>query len=89
VRLEGEPVALSAKEFQLVATLASEPERVFTKADLLETVWGFRSQGRTRTGEEMRRWRAGRPERRLGCWVGERFDLMSCRHQDLAAACAS
>jgi DNA-binding response OmpR family regulator len=50
VHLEGKPVALSAKEFQLVATLASEPERVFTKADLLETVWGFRSQGRTRTG---------------------------------------
>ena len=49
VHLEGKPVALSAKEFQLVATLASEPERVFTKADLLETVWGFRSQGRTRT----------------------------------------
>jgi DNA-binding response OmpR family regulator len=49
VHLEGKPVALSAKEFQLVATLASEPERVFTKAELLETVWGFRSQGRTRT----------------------------------------
>jgi DNA-binding response OmpR family regulator len=50
VHLEGQPVALSAKEFQLVATLASEPQRVFTKAELLETVWGFRSQGRTRTG---------------------------------------
>jgi DNA-binding response OmpR family regulator len=49
VHLEGQPVALSAKEFQLVATLASEPERVFTKTELLETVWGFRSQGRTRT----------------------------------------
>jgi DNA-binding response OmpR family regulator len=49
VTLGGVPVGLSAKEFQLLATLASQPERVFTKRELLETVWGFRSQGRTRT----------------------------------------
>jgi len=49
VTLGGMQVGLSAKEFQLLATLATEPERVFTKKELLETVWGFRSQGRTRT----------------------------------------
>jgi DNA-binding response OmpR family regulator len=49
VALGGMQVGLSAKEFQLLATLATEPERVFTKKELLETVWGFRSQGRTRT----------------------------------------
>jgi DNA-binding response OmpR family regulator len=49
VSLGGMQVGLSAKEFQLLATLAAEPERVFTKKELLETVWGFRSQGRTRT----------------------------------------
>ena len=49
VTLAGIPVALSAKEFQLLATLAAEPERVFTKKELLESVWGFRSEGRTRT----------------------------------------
>lgn len=49
VTLGGMQVGLSAKEFQLLATLAAEPERVFTKKELLETVWGFRSQGRTRT----------------------------------------
>jgi DNA-binding response OmpR family regulator len=49
VTVGGIRLELSAKEYQLLTTLASEPERVFTKKDLLETVWGFRSQGRTRT----------------------------------------
>ncbi|HEY2868799.1 MAG TPA: response regulator transcription factor [Gaiellales bacterium] len=49
VTVGGIKVDLSAKEYQLLTTLASEPGRVFTKAELLETVWGFRSQGRTRT----------------------------------------
>jgi DNA-binding response OmpR family regulator len=49
VTVAGMAVSLSAKEFQLLATLAAEPDRVFTKKELLETVWGFRSQGRTRT----------------------------------------
>ena len=49
VTVGGIRLDLSAKEFQLLTTLASEPERVFTKRELLETVWGFRSQGRTRT----------------------------------------
>ena len=49
VTVGGMTVDLSAKEYALLATLAADPERVFTKRDLLETVWGFRSQGRTRT----------------------------------------
>jgi DNA-binding response OmpR family regulator len=44
-------VILSAKEFELVAKLASEPHRVFTKEQLLREVWGYRSLGRTRTLE--------------------------------------
>lgn len=44
-------VELSAKEFELVATLASDPYRVHTKADLLRDVWGFKALGRTRTLE--------------------------------------
>src|SRR6187431_1823989 len=44
-------VVLSAKEFELVAKLASEPNRVFTKEDLLREVWGYRALGRTRTLE--------------------------------------
>lgn len=49
VRVGGEPVALSAKEFMLLAALAREPRRVFRKQELLESVWGFRSAGSTRT----------------------------------------
>ncbi len=49
VRVRGEPVALSAKEYELLLALAAEPERVFRKEELLRDVWGFRSLGRTRT----------------------------------------
>jgi DNA-binding response OmpR family regulator len=49
VRLRGAPIALSQKEFALVRTLASEPTRVFTKDELLRTIWGFRTLGSTRT----------------------------------------
>jgi DNA-binding response OmpR family regulator len=49
VRVAGEPVCLSAKEYELLVALAAEPERVFKKDELLRDVWGFRSLGRTRT----------------------------------------
>jgi DNA-binding response OmpR family regulator len=49
VRLHGERVDLSQKEFALLRTLASEPTKVFGKEELLRTIWGFRSMGTTRT----------------------------------------
>src|SRR5687767_7660850 len=49
VRVAGGPVALSAKEYELLVALAVEPERVFRKDELLRDVWGFRSLGKTRT----------------------------------------
>jgi DNA-binding response OmpR family regulator len=49
VTVAGERVDLSSKEYELLVTLASEPERVFAKDELLRDVWGFRSAGRTRT----------------------------------------
>ena len=49
VRLHGERIALSQKEFALLRTLVSEPTRVFTKDELLRTIWGYRSRGSTRT----------------------------------------
>ena len=51
VRIRDVSVDLSAKEFELVAKLASEPYRVFTKEELLREVWGYRALGRTRTLE--------------------------------------
>jgi len=49
VLLHDERVELSQKEFALVRILASDPTRVFTKEELLRSVWGFRSLGTTRT----------------------------------------
>jgi DNA-binding response OmpR family regulator len=51
VHVRDTPVFLSAKEFELVAKLASQPHRVWTKEELLRDVWGFRALGRTRTLE--------------------------------------
>jgi DNA-binding response OmpR family regulator len=42
-------VALSNKEFGLLRVLAGDPSRVFSKRELLEAVWGYRSPARTRT----------------------------------------
>ncbi len=36
----GEPVTLTAREFALLLTLARHPGRVFTRAQLLDQVWG-------------------------------------------------
>jgi DNA-binding response OmpR family regulator len=42
-------VELSNKEFSLLRVLASDPQRVFSKTELLADVWGYRTPGRTRT----------------------------------------
>ncbi len=49
VRLHGDRVALSQKEFALLRTLVSDPTRVFTKDELLRSIWGYRARGSTRT----------------------------------------
>jgi two-component system alkaline phosphatase synthesis response regulator PhoP len=40
VRMNGRPVELTPKEFELLATLAGAPGRVFARGDLLDLVWG-------------------------------------------------
>jgi DNA-binding response OmpR family regulator len=62
-------VTLSAKEFELLAWLAAEPYRVFTKEELLREVWGFRALGRTRTLES----HASRLRRKLNLSGSERY----------------
>lgn len=49
VKVGEREVDLANKEFALLAALAAEPQRVFTKEELLRDVWGFQSMGRTRT----------------------------------------
>lgn len=79
VRVAGQRVHLSNKEFVLLRTLASDPTRVFTKQELLRDVWGFRSLGKTRTldahASRLRRKLAGDTGRYvINCWgVGYRL----------------
>jgi DNA-binding response OmpR family regulator len=49
VVLEGRRLDLCRMEFELLAHLAVEPARVFTRDEILRTVWGYRSAGSTRT----------------------------------------
>ena len=68
VRLRGERVFLSQKEFALLRTLVAEPTRVFTKEELLRSIWGYRAMGSTRTLDS----HACRLRRKLGVH-GERY----------------
>lgn len=49
VRLQGTPVTLSLKEYELLYLLASHPNRVYTREQLLEQIWGYAYSGETRT----------------------------------------
>jgi DNA-binding response OmpR family regulator len=49
VRVVGRPVQLAQKEYELLLRLARAPRRVFTKAELLQEVWGYGAGARTRT----------------------------------------
>ena len=49
VTVGGRQVALSKKEFALLRTLAINPTRVFTKEELLDAVWAYKGNSKTRT----------------------------------------
>jgi len=49
VIIEGQQVTLTVKEFDLLVTLASAPDRVFTREALLNQVWGYTYLGDGRT----------------------------------------
>lgn len=49
VYMDGKPVFLSLKEFELLYLLASHRNRVFTREQLLELIWGYEYSGETRT----------------------------------------
>ena len=48
VRREGEPIALTPLEFDLLVALARKPWQVFTREVLLQEVWGYRHAADTR-----------------------------------------
>ncbi len=49
VTLNGRPIELTAKEFDLLKLLLGHPNRVFTRDFLLEHIWGYDYFGSTRT----------------------------------------
>ncbi len=59
VRLRGQPLDLTFKEFELLKALANAPGRVFTRELLLQDVWGYDYFGGSRTVDvHVRRLRA-------------------------------
>ena len=59
VRLRGQPLDLTYKEFELLKALANSPNRVFTRELLLQEVWGYDYFGGSRTVDvHVRRLRA-------------------------------
>ena len=58
-RLRGRALDLTYKEFELLKFLAQHPGRVFSRAQLLQEVWGYDYYGGTRTVDvHVRRLRA-------------------------------
>ncbi|MDQ4037775.1 MAG: winged helix-turn-helix domain-containing protein, partial [Actinomycetota bacterium] len=58
-KLRGRPLDLTYKEFELLKYLAAHPGRVFSRAQLLQEVWGYDYFGGTRTVDvHVRRLRA-------------------------------
>jgi len=56
VSVRGKPVELSPKEFKILAMLMSSPNKVFSREDLLEQVWGLDFYGDTKTVDVHIRW---------------------------------
>ncbi|BDZ42559.1 transcriptional regulatory protein GlnR [Paraoerskovia sediminicola] len=96
-RLKGRPIDLTYKEFELLKYLVQHPGRVFTRAQLLQEVWGYDYYGGTRTVDvHVRRLRAKlgpENEQLIGTVrnVGYRFDPPKSRPsaEDAAAGFAS
>lgn len=79
-RLRGSALDLTYKEFELLKYLAANPGRVYTRAQLLQEVWGYDYFGGTRTVDvHIRRLRAklGAEDQMIGTVrnVGYRFNL--------------
>lgn len=49
VEVDGEEVHLTPTEFRLLWCLASRPARVFSRAELLDRIWGYDSESDART----------------------------------------
>lgn len=53
IRLDGQPLPLTYREYALLALFLTHPKRVFERDELLEQVWGFDFSGQTRAVDIM------------------------------------
>jgi DNA-binding response OmpR family regulator len=72
LRVNGKPVILTRKEFDLLATLVRNRPRVMSRERLLETVWGYRDFGESRTVDVHVR----RVRKKLGEPLGARLETV-------------
>ncbi len=84
VRLRGREVSLTAREFDLLAFLMRHPRQAFTRADLLEKVWGWEFGDSSTVTVHVRRLREKieedptAPRRILTVWgVGYRYEPLT------------
>lgn len=78
---DGEPVQLTAREFELLAFMMLRPRQVFTREELLQQVWGYTFGDTSTVTVHVRRLREkiesdpADPERIVTVWgVGYRFE---------------
>jgi DNA-binding response OmpR family regulator len=81
VTIDGKPITLTVREFDLLVFLMSHPRQVFTREDLLERVWGYTFGDKSTVTVHVRRLREkieadpSDPEHLSTVWgVGYRFD---------------
>jgi two-component system alkaline phosphatase synthesis response regulator PhoP len=60
VTVDGQPIHLTTKEFDLLAHMASSPGRIFTRDQLLARVWGYDYLGDGRTVDVHVSWLRGK-----------------------------
>jgi DNA-binding response OmpR family regulator len=82
--LHGEPLALTVREFDLLAYLMRHPGRAFSRAELLEAVWGWTFGDHSTVTVHVRRLREkveehpANPSRIFTVWgVGYRYEVAS------------
>ena len=87
VGINGEPISLTAREFDLLLHFARHPGRVFSRAQLLDSVWGYGHEGYEHTvNSHINRLRSkiepdpAEPELIVTVWgVGYKLEAGACR----------
>lgn len=64
--VNGAPIHLTTKEFDLLAHLAAHPGRIFTREQLLARIWGYDYDGEARTVDVHVSWLRGKLRRADG-----------------------